>query len=34
MVGRYDRSDPVNQRKLHAADALAGVAEQSGVSLP
>ncbi|SCX56443.1 Predicted oxidoreductase [Klenkia marina] len=34
MASRYDLSDPINQRKLDAADALAGVAEQAGVSLP
>ena len=30
---RYDLSDPINQRKLDAADALAGVAEHAGMSL-
>jgi aryl-alcohol dehydrogenase-like predicted oxidoreductase len=34
MAGRYDLSDPVNQRKLDAADALAQVAEKAGISLP
>jgi aryl-alcohol dehydrogenase-like predicted oxidoreductase len=34
MASRYDLSDPINQRKLDAADALAGVAEEAGVSLP
>ncbi|MCO7218468.1 aldo/keto reductase [Klenkia sp. PcliD-1-E] len=34
MASRYDLSDPVKQRKLDAVDALAGVAEQAGVSLP
>jgi aryl-alcohol dehydrogenase-like predicted oxidoreductase len=33
MGARYDLSDPVNQRKLDAADALAGLAEQHGMSL-
>ena len=33
MAGRYDLSDPVNQRKLDAADALAQVAEKTGISL-
>ena len=32
-AGRYDLSDPVNQRKLDAADALAELAEESGTSL-
>jgi aryl-alcohol dehydrogenase-like predicted oxidoreductase len=30
---RYDLSDPGNQRKLDAAEAFAGLAEQAGVSL-
>jgi aryl-alcohol dehydrogenase-like predicted oxidoreductase len=30
---RYDLSDPANQRKLEAADALAALAEESGLSL-
>ena len=30
---RYDLSDPVNQRKLDAADALAVLAEENGLSL-
>ena len=30
---RYDMSLPENQRKLEAADALAGVAEEAGISL-
>src|SRR5256885_14424755 len=30
---RYDMSLPGNQRKLEAADALAGVAEEAGISL-
>jgi aryl-alcohol dehydrogenase-like predicted oxidoreductase len=30
---RYDLSFPVNQRKLEAADALAGLADQAGISL-
>ncbi|MBC7592850.1 MAG: aldo/keto reductase [Kineosporiaceae bacterium] len=33
MPGRYDLSDPENQRKLDAADALAVLAEESGISL-
>jgi aryl-alcohol dehydrogenase-like predicted oxidoreductase len=33
MPGRYDLSDPVNQRKLEAADALAVLAEEAGLSL-
>jgi aryl-alcohol dehydrogenase-like predicted oxidoreductase len=33
IPGRYDMSLPANQRKLEAADALARLAEQSGVSL-
>ena len=33
MGARYDLSDPVNQRKLDAADALAQLAEDSGMSL-
>ena len=33
MASRYDLSDPVNQRKLEAADALARLAEENGVSL-
>ncbi len=34
MAGRYDLSDPVNRRKLDAADALAEVAEQAGLIPP
>jgi len=30
---RYDMSLPANQRKLEAADALAGLADQAGISL-
>jgi aryl-alcohol dehydrogenase-like predicted oxidoreductase len=30
---RYDLSLPVNQAKLEAADALAGLADESGISL-
>ena len=30
---RYDMSQPENQRKLEAADALAGLAEEAGMSL-
>jgi aryl-alcohol dehydrogenase-like predicted oxidoreductase len=33
LPGRYDMSDPGNQRKLDAADALAQVAEEAGVTL-
>jgi aryl-alcohol dehydrogenase-like predicted oxidoreductase len=33
LPGRYDLSLPANQRKLEAADALAGVAEEAGISL-
>jgi aryl-alcohol dehydrogenase-like predicted oxidoreductase len=33
MPARYDLSDPANQRKLDAADALAELAEKAGVSL-
>jgi aryl-alcohol dehydrogenase-like predicted oxidoreductase len=33
VPGRYDMSRPENQRKLEAADALAGLAEDSGLSL-
>lgn len=33
MGARYDLSDPVNQRKLDAADALAELAEKNGMSL-
>ncbi|WP_311345463.1 aldo/keto reductase [Blastococcus goldschmidtiae] len=33
MAARYDLSDPVNQRKLDAADALAVLAEEHGMSL-
>ena len=33
MPARYDLSDPVNQRKLDAADALAELAEKNGTSL-
>jgi aryl-alcohol dehydrogenase-like predicted oxidoreductase len=33
LPGRYDLSLPGNQRKLEAADALAGVAEQAGITL-
>jgi aryl-alcohol dehydrogenase-like predicted oxidoreductase len=33
MAARYDLSDPVNQRKLDAADALAALAEDNGMSL-
>jgi aryl-alcohol dehydrogenase-like predicted oxidoreductase len=33
MASRYDLSDPVNQRKLDAADALARLAEDNGMSL-
>jgi aryl-alcohol dehydrogenase-like predicted oxidoreductase len=33
IPGRYDLSDPVNQRKLDATEALAQLAEQSGLSL-
>jgi aryl-alcohol dehydrogenase-like predicted oxidoreductase len=30
---RYDLSDPANQRKLDAADRLAGLAEQTGITM-
>jgi aryl-alcohol dehydrogenase-like predicted oxidoreductase len=33
IPGRYDMSDPGNQRKLEAADALARLAEEAGVTL-
>jgi aryl-alcohol dehydrogenase-like predicted oxidoreductase len=33
MPGRYDLDDPGNQRKLDAADALAVLAEEAGLSL-
>lgn len=33
LAARYDLSDPVNQRKLEAADALARLAEESGTTL-
>ena len=33
MPGRYDLSDPENQRKLDAVEALAVLAEQSGIPL-
>jgi aryl-alcohol dehydrogenase-like predicted oxidoreductase len=33
MPARYDLSDPGNQRKLEAADALAVLAEEAGLSL-
>jgi len=33
MAARYDLSDPVNQRKLDAADALAVLAEENDLSL-
>src|SRR4051794_3862629 len=33
IPGRYDLSDPNNQRKLEAADALARLAEEAGMSL-
>lgn len=33
LPARYDLSDPANQRKLDAADALAELAEQAGISL-
>jgi aryl-alcohol dehydrogenase-like predicted oxidoreductase len=33
IPGRYDMSIPENQRKLEAADALAKVAEEAGISL-
>src|SRR5882757_794344 len=33
MPGRYDLSDPENQRKLEAADALAVLADKAGISL-
>ena len=33
MPGRYDMSDPGNQRKLDAADALAQLAEEAGMTL-
>src|SRR4051812_33080505 len=33
IPARFDMSDPANQRKLDAADALAGLAEDAGMSL-
>jgi aryl-alcohol dehydrogenase-like predicted oxidoreductase len=33
LPGRYDMSDPGNQRKLDAADALAQLAEEAGMTL-
>jgi aryl-alcohol dehydrogenase-like predicted oxidoreductase len=33
LPARYDLSLPGNQRKLEAADALAGLAEEAGISL-
>jgi aryl-alcohol dehydrogenase-like predicted oxidoreductase len=33
LVDRYDLSRPVNQRKLEAADALAQLAEEAGITL-
>jgi aryl-alcohol dehydrogenase-like predicted oxidoreductase len=33
IPGRYDMSDPGNQRKLEAADALARLAEENGMTL-
>jgi aryl-alcohol dehydrogenase-like predicted oxidoreductase len=33
LPGRYDMSKPENQRKLDAADALAGLAEEAGMTL-
>jgi aryl-alcohol dehydrogenase-like predicted oxidoreductase len=33
IPGRYDMSDPGNQRKLDAADALANLAEEAGMTL-
>jgi len=33
MPGRYDLSDPGNQRKLEAADAVAVLADKAGISL-
>src|SRR3954471_3353175 len=33
IPARFDMSDPANQRKLDAADALAGLAEEAGMSL-
>ncbi|HWR46107.1 MAG TPA: aldo/keto reductase [Pseudonocardiaceae bacterium] len=33
LPGRYDLSDPGNQRKFDAADALAGLADKAGISL-
>ncbi len=33
IPGRYDMSDPANQRKLEAAQALGELAEQAGISL-
>jgi aryl-alcohol dehydrogenase-like predicted oxidoreductase len=33
MPARYDLSNPENQRKLDAADALAVLAEEAGLSL-
>ena len=33
MPGRYDLSDPANQRKLEAAEQLAQLADGAGISL-
>src|SRR5206468_1996838 len=33
IPARYDLSDPANQRKLEAADALANIAEKAGLTL-
>jgi aryl-alcohol dehydrogenase-like predicted oxidoreductase len=33
MPARYDLSDPANQRKLEAADALGGLADEAGMTL-
>ncbi|MGB9137912.1 MAG: aldo/keto reductase, partial [Pseudonocardiaceae bacterium] len=33
LPARYDLSDPDNQRKLHAAEALAVLADNTGLSL-
>jgi aryl-alcohol dehydrogenase-like predicted oxidoreductase len=33
IPGRYDMSNPANQRKLEAADALARLAEEAGITL-
>jgi aryl-alcohol dehydrogenase-like predicted oxidoreductase len=33
IPGRYDLSDPSNQRKLEAADALGALADEAGISL-